>query len=182
MKFAVAFCLSAPLLSGFPAEAAFLLVPPPACDKSMLRVVERREHGDRQSQRSHSQRSRSPEHRHESRENAPSKPEAPAETPPTPYDGKLRRLAEVLGGLSYLRDLCGDGDGDDWREKLARLREADSPTGARRERLTASFNRGFRGYELTYRVCTPNARTTIARYLDEADRLARDITVHYGNP
>jgi uncharacterized protein (TIGR02301 family) len=46
----------------------------------------------------------------------------------------------------------------------------------------ASFNRGFRGYELTYRSCTPNAQTAISRYLAEASRLTRDITYRYGNP
>jgi uncharacterized protein (TIGR02301 family) len=114
---------------------------------------------------------------------APAKPSAePAEPPPPPYDAQIQRLAEVLGGLSFLRDLCGEGDGDDWRGKMARLRDADAPAGARRQRLTAAFNRGFHGYELTYRVCTPNARLVIARYLDEAESLSREVASRYGNP
>ena len=104
------------------------------------------------------------------------------EPPPPPYDAQIQRLAEVLGGLSFLRDLCGEGDGDDWRGKMAQLRDADAPTGTRRQRLTAAFNRGFRGYELTYRVCTPNARLVIARYLDEAESLSREVASRYGNP
>ncbi|MGA8171238.1 MAG: TIGR02301 family protein [Methylocystis sp.] len=109
-------------------------------------------------------------------------PPEPAEPPPPPYDAQVQRLAEVLGGLSFLRDLCGDGDGDDWRDKMARLRDADAPAGSRRQRLTAAFNRGYHGYELTYRVCTPNARLVIARYLDEAENLSRDVASRYGNP
>jgi uncharacterized protein (TIGR02301 family) len=109
-------------------------------------------------------------------------PVKPAEQPPPPYDAQIQRLAEVLGGLSFLRDLCGEGDGDDWRDKMAQLRDADAPAGARRQRLTAAFNRGFRGYELTYRVCTPNAQQVIARYLDEAENLSRDVASRYGNP
>ena len=70
-------------------------------------------------------------------------PAEPQEPPPPPYDGQIQRLAEVLGGLSFLRDLCGDGDGDDWRGKMAQLRDADAPAGTRRQRLTAAFNRGF---------------------------------------
>ncbi len=65
---------------------------------------------------------------------------------------------------------------------MAQLRDADAPSGARRQRLTAAFNRGFRSYELTYRVCTPNARLMIARYLDEAENLSRDVASRYGNP
>ena len=120
----------------------------------------------------------------------PAKPEAPpapeqsasADTPPAPYDGQMQRLSEILGVLSYLRDLCGDGDGDYWRGKAAQLREADAPHGARRTKLTAAFNRGFRGYELTYHACTPNARQVIARYLAEAESVSREVAARYGNP
>ena len=114
---------------------------------------------------------------------APAKPPAePSEPPPAPYDAQIQRLAEVLGGLSFLRDLCGEGDGDDWRGKMAQLRDADAAAGPRRQRLTAAFNRGFRGYELTYRACTPNARLVIARYLDEAESLSHEVASRYGNP
>lgn len=109
---------------------------------------------------------------------APSGPERP----PPPYEPQITRLSEVLGALSFLRDLCGAGDGDEWRVKMAALLDADAPSGSRRQRLMASFNRGFRGYELTYRACTPNAKTVISRYLAEASRLTRDITYRYGNP
>ncbi len=109
-------------------------------------------------------------------------PAEPAEPPPPPYDAQIQRLAEVLGGLSFLRDLCGEGDGDDWRGKMAQLRDADAAAGPRRQRLTAAFNRGFRGYELTYRACTPNARLVIARYLDEAESLSHEVASRYGNP
>ena len=114
---------------------------------------------------------------------APAKPPAePSEPPPAPYDAQIQRLAEVLGGLSFLRDLCGEGDGDDWRGKMAQLRDADAAAGPRRQRLTAAFNRGFHGYELTYRACTPNARLVIARYLDEAEGLSHEVASRYGNP
>jgi len=94
----------------------------------------------------------------------------------------MTRLTEILGALSFLRDLCGDGDGEEWRGKMSTLLNAEAPSGARRQKLTAAFNRGFRGYELTYRACTPNARLVISRYLDEASRLSREIAYRYGNP
>jgi uncharacterized protein (TIGR02301 family) len=109
---------------------------------------------------------------------APSGPERP----PPPYEPQITRLSEVLGALSFLRDLCGAGDGDEWRVKMAALLDADAPSGSRRQKLMASFNRGFRGFELTYRACTPNAKTAISRYLAEASQLTRDITYRYGNP
>ncbi len=104
------------------------------------------------------------------------------ETPPAPYDAQMQRLAEIMGGLSYLRDLCGDGDGADWRAKMTKLRDADTPSGSRRAKLTAAFNRGFSGYELTYHSCTPNAKLVISRYLAEAQQVASNVATRYGTP
>jgi len=36
-----------------------------------------------------------------------------------------------------------------------------------------------RDYELTYRACTPTAREVVARFLDEASRIARDVANRY---
>lgn len=114
---------------------------------------------------------------------APPPPAAAVEAPPPPYEPQMLRLAEILGSLSFLSDLCTKGDGDDWRDKMASLLQAEAPdAGARRQKLTASFNRGFRGYELTYYSCTANAHVAMERYFDEASRLSRDISYRYGNP
>lgn len=104
----------------------------------------------------------------------------PADAPPAPYEPQTLRLSEILGALAFLRDLCAAGDGDDWRNRMTALLNAEAPTGPRRDKYVAAFNRGFRGYELTYRACTPNARAAIARYLDEAGRLTGDLTYRYG--
>jgi len=106
----------------------------------------------------------------------------PAEAPPPPYEPQLARLSELLGALAYLRDLCEDHDGAAWREKMAALLDAEAPSGVRRQKLTAAFNRGFHGYQLTYRSCAANAQTVMTRYLDEAGQLARDVSARYGNP
>lgn len=105
-----------------------------------------------------------------------------AEAPPPPYEGQLMRLSEVIGALAFLRDLCGEKDGEEWRDKMSALLDADAPSGPRREKYVSAFNRGFRGYELTYRVCTPNAKAATSRYLDEAGRISRDLTYRFGSP
>jgi uncharacterized protein (TIGR02301 family) len=104
----------------------------------------------------------------------------PADAPPPPYEAQLLRLSEVIGGLTFLRDLCAAGDGDEWRGKMTALLDAEAPSGPRRDKYVAAFNRGFRGYEHTYRACTPNARFAISRYLGEAGRISRDISYRYG--
>ena len=103
---------------------------------------------------------------------------APSDTPP-PYEAQLLRLAEIIGALTYLRDLCGDGDGAAFRAKFADLVGAEGTTDARKESLAGAFNRGFRDYELTYRACTPTAHEIVARFLDEASRIAKDVANRY---
>jgi uncharacterized protein (TIGR02301 family) len=98
-----------------------------------------------------------------------------------PFDGDLQRLAEILGSLHYLRGLCGANEGTKWRDQMQALIEAEAPNGERRDRMVASFNRGYRGFQQTYRVCTPAADFVIRRYLDEGSKIAREITARYGN-
>lgn len=98
-----------------------------------------------------------------------------------PFDGDLQRLAEILGALHYLRALCGPNEGQKWREQMEALVDAEAPSGERRQRMVASFNRGYRGFQQSYRSCTPAADIAIRRYLDEGSRIARDITARYAN-
>ena len=98
-----------------------------------------------------------------------------------PFDGGLQRLAEILGALHYLRDLCGANEGQKWRNEMQALVDAEAPSGERRDRLIASFNRGYRGFQQTYRTCTPAADLAIRRYLEEGSKIARDITARYAN-
>jgi uncharacterized protein (TIGR02301 family) len=100
---------------------------------------------------------------------------------PAPFDGNLQRLAEIMGALHYLRALCGANDGPRWRNEIQALIEAEAPSGDRRARMVASFNRGYRVFQQTYRTCTPAADLAIRRYLDEGSRIARDVTARYAN-
>jgi uncharacterized protein (TIGR02301 family) len=98
-----------------------------------------------------------------------------------PYESDMQRLSEILGALHYLRDVCGAKEGQTWRNEMQALVDAEAPSGERRERLIASFNRGYRGFQQTYRTCTPAADFAIRRYLEEGSKIARDITARYAN-
>jgi uncharacterized protein (TIGR02301 family) len=114
----------------------------------------------------------------------PPKTEPEAEAPPettTPYDPDLDRLAEILGTLHFLRNLCGTNEGPKWRDEAQALIEAEAPTGTRHDKMVDSFNRGYIGYKEVYRTCTPAAHIVIRRYLEEGARIARDITARYAN-
>ena len=106
---------------------------------------------------------------------------ARAEVAAAPYDASLQRLAEILGSLHYLRTVCGANEGQKWRNEMQSLVDAEAPSGERRLRMIASFNRGYRGYQQSYRTCTPTADLVIRRYLEEGSKIAREMTARYAN-
>ena len=112
--------------------------------------------------------------------------QAPAAPPPVsdaaaPFDADLQRLAEILGTLHYLRNICGTNEGQKWRGEMQALVDTETPSGDRRTRMIASFNRGYNGFQQTYRTCTPAATVAIKRYLDEGSKISRDLTARYAN-
>jgi uncharacterized protein (TIGR02301 family) len=98
-----------------------------------------------------------------------------------PFDTGLERLAEILGSLQYLRNICGANEGNKWRTEMQAILDAEAPNGQRRAQFIARFNRGYRAYLQTYRTCTPAADLAIRRYLEEGSKIAREITARYSN-
>jgi uncharacterized protein (TIGR02301 family) len=107
--------------------------------------------------------------------------EQPAPEPPgPPYEPQLLQLAEIMGSLAYLRTLCGGKEAQDWRNRMTALVEAEGRTPQRRDRLTAAFNRGFKAYSLTHRVCTEVSQEASARLAAEGESLSRALASRYG--
>jgi uncharacterized protein (TIGR02301 family) len=106
---------------------------------------------------------------------------ARAQEAAAPFDGDLARLSEILGTLHYLRGICGNNEGAKWRNEMQALVDAETPTGERRARMINSFNRGYNGFQQTYRTCTPAAGIAIRRYIEEGARISRDLTARYAN-
>ena len=118
----------------------------------------------------------------------PAMPAPPPSPPPAttaqpqetkPYDPQLMRLAEILGALTYLRDLCGDKDADEWRGRMQALLDAEGSPQVRKDRLAGAYNRGIEGYGLSYRTCTQNAHAVIDRFLLEGERIAKEVENRY---
>ena len=106
---------------------------------------------------------------------------ARAQDAAAPFDGDLQRFAEILGTLHYLRGICGNNEGGKWRNEMQALLDAETPSGERRARMIAGFNRGYNGFQQTYRTCTPAASLAIRRYIDEGLKISRDLTARYAN-
>jgi uncharacterized protein (TIGR02301 family) len=104
----------------------------------------------------------------------------PARAVEAPFEPNLLRLAEVLGSLHYLRNLCGE-HGNTWRDEMEKLLATENPNPERRAKFIASFNRGYRSFNEIYVHCTASATEAISRYMKEGEELARDTAGRYGN-
>jgi uncharacterized protein (TIGR02301 family) len=128
----------------------------------------------------------------------PSKPKPPADDLPPivpkessippppddrPYDAKLLRLAEILGAVHYLRELCGAQEGQLWRDQMKEIVKNEGSTAVRRAKLVNSFNDGYRGYRRTYRACTSSATLAITRFSTEGAQIAAALAKpsHYAS-
>src|ERR1700756_1687876 len=98
-----------------------------------------------------------------------------------PFDGDLQRLAEILGALHYLRGVCGNNEGPKWRNQMQALIDAETPSGDRRTRLIAAFNRGYNVFQHTYRPALAAALVATRRYVEEGSKISRDLTARYAN-
>ncbi len=101
---------------------------------------------------------------------------------PTPYDQQLSRLAEILGSIDYLRNLCSPTREDGWRGDMQQLLDTETKSEPeRKERLTAAFNRGYRSFASVYTNCTTQALVAEEQYRNEGATLATEITARFGN-
>ncbi len=92
-----------------------------------------------------------------------------------PYDNKLMRLAEILGAVHYLRELCGAQEGQVWRDQMKDILRNEGTTAVRRAKLVNAFNDGYRGYRRTYRTCTQSATLATTRFSSEGASIAASL-------
>ncbi|SOC86171.1 TIGR02301 family protein [Ensifer adhaerens] len=101
---------------------------------------------------------------------------------PAPYDDKLAQLSEILGSLDFIRNLCEHDSEPQWKAMMGQLLDSDAKDEpARREKLTAAYNRGYRTFSAIQTTCSAQLRATAERYRNEGATLATEITTRYGN-
>lgn len=102
------------------------------------------------------------------------------EAQPPAYEPDMLKLAEAIGSLAFLRQLCGAPDSQQWRVRMTELLEAEGVTPGRKERLAGAYNRGFKGFALTYRSCTAAATEAALRLSQDGERLSRSLGGRFG--
>jgi uncharacterized protein (TIGR02301 family) len=116
----------------------------------------------------------------------PPQVQTPPEPPPPVYEPLMLELAEVMGALSVMSEVCRrPGDtipvGDAWRAKMAGLIELEAQTQGMRDRLAGAYNRGALTYRTTYRSCTRAGRVALERLLTDGARIAAEINSRFGS-
>ena len=101
-------------------------------------------------------------------------------TLPPAYNSQMRRLAEILGAIHYLRELCDAREGSLWRDQMENIITNEEPSPERKADLISRFNRGYRTYREIYRECTPTAIEAINLYMRQGTRLAGEIPNRFG--
>lgn len=104
----------------------------------------------------------------------------PALSQDVPYEGKMLRLAEILGSLHYLHNLCGE-TGSEWRDRMGAIIVAEKPPEDEKLRIISSFNHGYRVFSENYTSCTASAHAAINRYMKEGESLSNELISRYGN-
>jgi uncharacterized protein (TIGR02301 family) len=111
---------------------------------------------------------------------AATQPPPPPEAAPAPYEADLIKLAEILGGLALLRQVCEGADKDIWAARMRALIEVEGRSPTIRDRLAGAFNQGFRAYALLHRRCTPASQEASVRLAREGDDLSRALASRFG--
>src|SRR5689334_21578997 len=63
---------------------------------------------------------------------SPGQPAVSGDPEAKPYDQQIFQLAELMGAVHYLRELCGAEEGQTWRNQMRELVSAEGTTALRR--------------------------------------------------
>lgn len=97
-----------------------------------------------------------------------------------PYENQMIQLAETLGSLHYLTNLC-DKKNAQWRDQMNAMLVAEKADTTRRKNLIARFNTSYRSYADSYSQCTVQALKAIDRFKLQGEKLTAGLIAHYGN-
>ncbi len=111
------------------------------------------------------------------------KPETGATFKPAPYDDKLVQLAEILGSLDFIRNLCERGTEPQWKTMMGQLLDSDAKEEpARREKLTAAYNRGYEHFppsrQPAVRNCGQRPSVTVSKAQHSPRKSPRDMEIN----
>lgn len=88
---------------------------------------------------------------------------------------KAVQLAEILGAVHHLRDVCGTNEGQLWRNKMIEMIGVLGPSDADRQRLVKNFNDAYYRYKNAYPSCTAAAARQSDKLMQDGQRIAEEL-------
>lgn len=88
---------------------------------------------------------------------------------------KAVQLAEILGAVHHIRDICGANEGQLWRNKMIEMIPVLQPTEAERQRLVKHFNDSYYRYRNAYPKCTAAAAGQSDKLMQDGQKIAEEL-------
>ncbi len=85
------------------------------------------------------------------------------------------QLAEILGAVHHLRDVCGTNEGQLWRNKMIEMLGVLAPSDAERQQLVKNFNDSYYRYKNAYPACSATAARQSDKLMQDGQRLAEEL-------
>ncbi len=92
------------------------------------------------------------------------------------HQTRLVRMAEVMGGLHYLRGICDKEDNQVWRGNMMRLLDLEQPPQDVRERMVSRFNSYFDREQKSFSTCNRKATREIKKLAGEGQQLTSELS------
>jgi uncharacterized protein (TIGR02301 family) len=89
-----------------------------------------------------------------------------------PMENGLERLAEILGAVHHLREVCGANEGALWRNKMIDMMNTAALGAEQRQAMIAHFNDAYYQARAAFPDCSTKAAAKANSLFDEAQRLA----------
>ncbi|MBX3508233.1 MAG: TIGR02301 family protein [Parvibaculum sp.] len=88
---------------------------------------------------------------------------------------KAAQLAEILGAVHHLRDICGTNEGQLWRNKMIEMIGVLEPSDQDRQKLVKNFNDAYYRYKNAYPACTAAAARQSDKLMQDGQRIAEEL-------
>lgn len=99
----------------------------------------------------------------------------PASAANAALPAKAAQLAEILGAVHHLRDVCGTNEGQLWRNKMIEMIGVLGPSEADRQKLVKNFNDSYYRYKNSYPACTATAARQSDKLMQDGQKIAEEL-------
>lgn len=94
------------------------------------------------------------------------------------YTKKINLLAESLGALQFIEQLCNKNQ-TDWRQYMRDLMAAQHGSQERQAEIIGHFNHSYNSLTINYTSCTSTAKKLYKYHVDQSKALIKELLDKY---